>query len=218
MKNLRVSFVVLVLVVALLSFKQPKPKVLIIGDSISNGYTPFVKEELKDMAEVHHNPGNAKHTGNGLKYIESWLADGDWDIIHFNWGLWDLCYRHPDSKVQGKRDKVNGTITFSPEEYENNLEALVKLIKRHSDAELIFATTTYVPEKEAGRFQEDAITYNGIAKKIMKANGVKINDVFEASKVIHADFGIGNDDVHYTKKGYELLGEHISEFLKQAIE
>lgn len=217
MKNFRIIFILLILVVALSSFEQPKAKILIIGDSISNGYTPFVKEELKDIAEVHHNPGNAKHTGNGLKHIESWLAADDWDIIHFNWGLWDLCYRHPDSKVQGNRDKVNGTITFAPEDYQKNLEALVKLIKKHSDAELIFATTTYVPEKEAGRFQEDAIKYNAIAKKIMKANGIKVNDIYEASKTIHSDYGIGNDDVHYTKKGYELLGKYISEFIKQAM-
>ncbi|MFY0714914.1 SGNH/GDSL hydrolase family protein [Seonamhaeicola sp. NFXS20] len=217
MKNLKIVFVLLVLVLFLSSFEQPKPKILIIGDSISNGYIPFVKERLKDIAEVYHNPGNAKHTGNGLKYIESWLAEGDWDIIHFNWGLWDLCYRHPDSKVQGKRDKVNGTITFGAEDYEKNLETLVKLIKKHSDAELIFATTTYVPENEAGRFSEDAIKYNAIAKKIMKANGVKINDIFEVSKKIHGDYGKGNDDVHYTEKGYELLGEYISEFIKQVI-
>lgn len=217
MKNFRIIFILLILVVALSSFEQPKAKILIIGDSISNGYTPFVKEELEDIAEVYHNPGNAKHTGNGLKHIESWLAADDWEIIHFNWGLWDLCYRHPDSKVQGNRDKVNGTITFGPKDYEKNLETLVKLIKKHSDAELIFATTTYVPEKEAGRFQEDAIKYNAIAKKIMKANGIKVNDIYEASKTIHSDYGIGTDDVHYTKKGYELLGEYISEFIKQAM-
>ncbi|MDE3742680.1 SGNH/GDSL hydrolase family protein [Maribacter polysaccharolyticus] len=217
MKNIGIAFILFVLVAVASSSKQPNPKILIIGDSISNGYTPFVKEELKDIAEVHHNPGNAKHTENGLKHIESWLAAGDWDIIHFNWGLWDLCYRHPDSKVQGNRDKVNGTITFGPEEYEKNLNTLVKLIKKHSNAELIFATTTFVPEKEAGRFQEDAITYNTIAKKIMKANGVKINDIFEVSKIIHNEYGKGIDDVHYTEKGYELLGEHVSNFIKQLI-
>ena len=50
----------------------------------------------------------------GLKHIESWLAKGNWNIVQFNWGVWGLCYRHPDSKVQGKKDKEKGTITFKP--------------------------------------------------------------------------------------------------------
>ena len=102
----------------LTSFSEKKPKILIIGDSISIGYTPFVINHFSDRAIVKHNPGNAQHTGTGLKKVKEWIGDEDWDVIQFNWGLWDLCYRHPDSKVQGNRDKVNGKITFSLEDYE----------------------------------------------------------------------------------------------------
>ena len=42
------------------------PKVLIIGDSISIGYTPYVKELLAGKAIVKHNPGNAEDTVKGL--------------------------------------------------------------------------------------------------------------------------------------------------------
>ena len=100
------------------------PRVLIIGDSISIGYTAGVREQLKNTANVHRVPGNAGHTGMGLANLEKWLNEknGKWDLIHFNWGLWDLCYRHPESKNQGKRDKVNGTITNSPVLYAANLE------------------------------------------------------------------------------------------------
>ena len=82
------------------------PCVLLIGDSISLGYTPFVKELLKDEASVEHHPGNAQHTGTGLEKLDGWLGDKKWDVIHFNWGLWDLCYRHPEAKTGGNRDKV----------------------------------------------------------------------------------------------------------------
>lgn len=217
MKNLKVKLILLVLVIATTSFKHENPKILIIGDSISNGYTPFVQETLKDFADVFHNPGNAQHTGKGLKNIEKWIAEDEWDIIQFNWGLWDLCYRHPDSKVQGKRDKINGKITFNAEDYETNLDAIVKLIRKKSDAKLIFVTTSYVPDQEAGRFMDDAIKYNKIARRVMKANGVKINDIYEISKGIHFDFGKGDNDVHYTKEGYKLLGNRISDFLKKEI-
>ena len=53
-----------------------------------------------------------------------------WDVIHFNWGLWDLCYRHPKSKVQGRRDKARGTLTTPLEQYEKNLDQLVVRLKK----------------------------------------------------------------------------------------
>lgn len=194
-----------------------KAKILIIGDSISIGYTAFVKEELAGKAEVFHNLGNAQHTGTGLKKIEEWIGDGKWDIIQFNWGLWDLCYRHPDSKVQGNRDKVNGDITLELEDYRTNLESIVLKLKEKSNAKLIFVTTTYVPENEAGRFQEDAIKYNAVAKAIMKKHSIMINDIYEESKQVHKDFGKGNDDVHYTEEGYKKLGLVISQFLESKL-
>lgn len=196
-------------------FNNDKPKILIIGDSISIGYTPFVKDNLSSIAIVEHNPGNAQHTGTGLENIESWIGDGDWDIIQFNWGLWDLCYRHPDSKVYGNRDKINGTLTYTPEAYASNLDTIVTLIKQKSHAKLIFVTTSYVPKEEAGRFEVDAKIYNKAAKKVMKKHGVVVHDIYKTSKAIHKEYGISEHDVHYTKQGYEKLGEIISEFLSQ---
>ena len=75
-----------------------KPNVLLIGDSISLGYTPHVVKMMQDEANVAHNKGNAQHSGTGVEKLEGWLGDTQWDVIHFNWGLWDLCYRHPESK------------------------------------------------------------------------------------------------------------------------
>lgn len=217
MKIITKLSILLLLFLMASAFIWEKKKILIIGDSISLGYTPFVQKDLEQFAEVVHNRGNAQHTGTGLAKIEDWIGDTDWDIIQFNWGLWDLCYRHPDSKVQGNRDKINGHITFHIDEYANNLDSLVKLIKKASDAELIFVTTTYVPENEAGRYKEDAKKYNEVAKQIMKANKVSLNDIYQKSKRIHREYGKGNDDVHYTQEGYEKLGREISAFLKKKI-
>lgn len=191
-----------------------KPKILIIGDSISLGYTPYVREDLQGIAEVYHNRGNAQHTGTGLDSIETWIGTKDWDIIQFNWGLWDLCYRHPDSKTQGNRDKVHGTITYELEDYGKNLDSIVQWMKAKSDAKLIFVTTTYVPEDEAGRYQEDAIRYNQLAKRIMEQNGVAINDIYEASRRIHQHYGKDSGDVHYLPEGYRALAKEITDFLK----
>ena len=189
------------------------PRILIIGDSISIGYTPFVKEELSGKAEVVHNKGNAEHTGTGLLKIDEWIGTEKWDIIQFNWGLWDLAYRHEDSQTQGKRDKINGTITFSPDEYKSNLDSLVSRIKELSKAKLLFVTTSYVPEGEAGRYVDDAIIYNNLAVEVMEKYNIPVNDIYAFSKEVHMKYATGNDNVHYTKDGYKILAKKIEEGL-----
>ncbi|WP_282072500.1 SGNH/GDSL hydrolase family protein [Polaribacter atrinae] len=199
------------------AFSIKKPKILIIGDSISIGYTPFVKKHFFDKATVFHNAGNAQHTGTGLKKIEEWLGDKHWDIIQFNWGLWDLCYRHPDSKEYGKRDKIHGKPEFTIDEYASNLDSLVAIIKKKSNAKLIFVTTTYVPKDETGRYESDVEKYNDAAKLVMKKHNISVNDIYEQSISIHNRYGNGSKDVHYTTNGYNKLSELIIEFIETEI-
>ena len=215
-KYFLISIVILAIVLSAANTK--KPKILIIGDSISIGYTPFVKDYFKDKAVVAHNPGNAGHSGMGLENIREWVGDEDWDIIQFNFGLWDLCYRHQDSELYGNRDKVNGKITFSIDEYKANLDSIVTIMKEISNAELIFVTTTYVPENEGGRFKKDVRKYNKVAKEVMKKHAVLINDIYKESISIHKENGIGSDDVHYTEEGNVQLSKCIIDYLDGVIE
>ncbi len=190
------------------SQKSNLPKVLIIGDSISAGYTRHVVELLKDKAIVTRNEGNAEHTGTGLKRLDQWLGETKWDVIHFNWGLWDLCYRNPKSKTQGHRDKVNGTLTTSLEQYEKNLDELVTRLQK-TKAKLIWASTTVVPENEAGRHVGDDEKYNEVAAKVMKKHGVTIDDLYSLSKGFRGQYqGYGN--VHFSSAGYQILAKQVA--------
>ncbi len=211
----KLLFVVAALAI-LVSAAPEKKNVLIIGDSISIGYTPFVIAELKDEANVVRIKGNSETSTNCVAKIDTWLGDTKWDVIHFNCGLWDLCYRHPNSTVQGNRDKINGTISTSVEEYAQNLEIIVKRLKE-TGAELIFATITYVPSEEEGRFVEDAQIYNAAALKVMKRHGVKINDLYKPSAKIHAEQGQGKNNVHYKKVGYQTLSEYVVKAIRKRL-
>ncbi|MEJ6621372.1 MAG: SGNH/GDSL hydrolase family protein [Opitutae bacterium] len=193
------------------------PKVLIIGDSISMAFTPHVVQQLDGKAVVKHHKGNAQHTDTGLRKIDQWIGKTQWDIIHFNWGLWDICYRHPKSKVQGRRDKVNGTLTTTLEQYEKNLDELVSRLKK-TDAKLIWAHTTVVPDKEAGRFVGDDEKYNEVATKIMRKHDIIINDLHSLSREFPADLFSEPGNVHYTQDGYRKIAQQVTGHILKALE
>lgn len=183
MKFPTTQLILLILAVALLGTggvpaaeDSPLPRVLLIGDSICGGYQKGVKKQLAGQAEVVKNAGNAQHTRNGLEKIDAWIGDGKWDVIHFNWGLWDIAHRNPKSKNFGRLDKVDGTLTTPLPEFEKNLRALVARLRK-TDATLIWASITPVPDGEPGRIKGDEIKYNAVAAKIMQDNGIAINDL-----------------------------------------
>ena len=71
-----------------------KPRVLIIGDSVSKGYANAVTEELKSEANVSYPRANCGSTRIGIRDLEKWVGDTAWTVIHFNFGLNDLGYRY----------------------------------------------------------------------------------------------------------------------------
>ena len=68
------------------------PRVLLLGDSISIGYTLPVRERLRGIANVHRPAENCGPTKLGLAHLDQWIGSGHWDLIHFNFGLHDLKY------------------------------------------------------------------------------------------------------------------------------
>jgi hypothetical protein len=192
------------------------PRVLLIGDSISIGYTLSVRAALKGVANVHRIRTNGGPTSKGLEHIEDWLGTSKWDVIHFNWGLHDLCYRHPKSKTQGSRDKVNGTVTHTVEEYSANLEKLVLRMKK-TGSRLIFATTTPVPEGEAGRKVGDDLRYNKAAGAVMSKHGVAVNDLHAVMAGRMDQFGTRPGNVHFKSEGSALLAKQVAREVKEAL-
>lgn len=191
------------------SIATRKPRVLIIGDSISIGYMRTLKALKGKEWDIHHNPGNGRYSLYGLQNVEEWIGDDRWDVIHFNWGLWDLCYRHPESLIQGKRDKRNGVLTTPLENYRDNLRAIAKILRR-SRANLVWASTTPVPEGEAGRFKGSELIYNLEAEKVMEEFGIPVNDLHRAISPQFESLAIKPGDVHFSQKGNEILAEIVA--------
>lgn len=96
---------------------------------------------------------------------------GGWDVIHFNWGVWDAMYHDKSSKYyQGHGN------TTAVADYERNVRTLVARLKQ-TGATLIFANTTPVWEGEPGRPNGDVEALNRVARKVMEEKGVIYEDL-----------------------------------------
>jgi lysophospholipase L1-like esterase len=185
------------------------PRVLIIGDSVSIGYTLPTRDNLKGKANVHRPHTNCGSTAEGEKSLEAWLEDGHWDVIHFNWGLHDLKYLKADAKTQN----------VPPDQYERNLTDLVAKLKK-TGATLIFATTTPIPVHQNGQFprtQSDVPKYNDIARKIMEDNGVAIDDLYNAVLPKQAQLQLP-ENVHFSRAGYDVLATSVTQSIEKALD
>jgi len=185
---------------------DPKlPRVLLIGDSISIGYTLVVRDLLKGKANVHRIPTNGGPTTNGLARLKRWLGDGKWDVIHFNWGLHDLKLM-PDGNRQ-----------VSPEAYEKNLRELVTQLKA-TGAKLIWASTTPVPEGKLNppRSNADVQTYNRLAATIMAEHQVAIDDLYEFALSRLAEIQ-RPANVHFTDAGSKILAGQVAASIAAAL-
>ena len=189
------------------------PRVLLIGDSISIGYTLPTRALLKDKANVHRIPTNGGDTKKGLASLDTWLGKGRWDVIHFNWGLHDLKYLNQKRQLAGpETGKHMNTI----DQYEKNLRQLVqRLIK--TGAKLIWASTTPVPEGSGGRVKGDAAKYNEVAARIMKEEGVTIDDLYSFA-MTRLDKIQRPANVHFTPAGSKELAKQVAGHISKALQ
>ena len=191
------------------------PRVLLIGDSISIGYTVAVRELLEGKANVHRPLVNCGPTTRGLTGIDEWLGDKPWDVIHFNWGLHDLKHMGPkgkssaDPKAPGSREQV------PIDEYEKNLRKLVARLKK-TGAALIWRSTTPVPPGAQGRVIGDAAKYNEVAAKIMQENKIPIDDMYSYSKLRLKEIQ-RPANVHFTPEGSRELAKHVAAAIQAAL-
>lgn len=197
--------------------KAPLPRVLIIGDSISMGYTRPVQKLLEGKAEVVRPAENCQHTGHGIKKIKAWLGDGKWDVIHFNWGIWDTHMVAGNGAIVKDEAKADAEthIRYTPEQYRENLESLVKTMEA-TGAKLVWASTTPIMSRTGERF-EDIKVRNAIAAKIMKAHNIPIDDLYEAVLPNAAKWQ-GGDKVHFTAAGSDELAKLVAASIETALE
>jgi hypothetical protein len=190
------------------------PRVLLIGDSISIGYTLPTRELLKGKVNLHRIATNGGPTIKGLEQIDAWLGKKKWDVIHFNWGLHDLKYMGPNGENLFPKEK-GGKEQVPLAEYEKNLDRLVQRLKK-TKAKLIWRNTTPVPPGSKGRYVGDSIKYNAAAERVMIRHGVPTHDLFTLSRERMEEIMLPAN-VHYTKDGSKALAESVAKVILQVL-
>ena len=170
---------------------DPKlPRILLIGDSVSRGYTQPTRKALAGKANVHRAPANCGPTASGLKNLDAWLGAGKWDVIHFNFGIHDRATPAAD--------------------YVKRLEEIVVRLER-TGAKLIWASTTPIPDNPAQKQTAVSIVEkNALAAEVMKKHGIPTDDLFGAMTPRLKEFQPPLD-VHFTGAGYDFLGAIVGE-------
>lgn len=199
-----------------------KPTVLVLGDSISIGYTPFLREQLADVADVvrpqtaEGQAENCAGTKNGIRKVDQWIAQaGKPDVITFNFGLHDFKRETPGDKPEASNNPKDPPQS-DPERYRRNLTRIVKRLEA-TGAKLFFVTTTPVPPGGVRPHRDlgDSLLYNGIARQVVEPRGIEVIDLYA---VAAAEPGwMRPVNVHFTSDGSKGLAAAIAKPVRAAL-
>lgn len=188
--------------------KQALPKVVLLGDSIREGYAPFVAELLAGRAAVTTPKANGRDTRTLLTNLDAWAIKEQPAVIHFNCGIHDT-----------KRNKETAKYNVPPEEYALNLREIVKRLRTETKAKLVFALSTPPIDERSQEYWKtrsyrlehaSVVEYNRIARQVMKELDVPVNDLPAAlgdeteNTRLHDAGG-----VHFTKEGSQKLAAAV---------
>lgn len=186
----------------------PKPRVLLLGDSIRMSYQPLVAQEVKEAAEVVGPEDNCQYSLYTLSSLERWLSElGKPDIVHWNNGLHDAGHNPNRYPVQ-----------IPLEMYRANLEFILYRLEQVS-SQVIWATTTPVHPKRPmltdqwSWKNQEIDRYNEVAVSLMEKHGIPINDL-HSIVLSDVDRYLGEDQLHLSDEGNKKCVEAVVAAIK----
>jgi hypothetical protein len=169
--------------------------VLLLGDSIEahgTGYSDDVRAALQPKLAAVASPrmypqgGDFCGTSFGVVGCLSHFTGGElWDVIHFNWGLHDMCPLVPSAAAAGDAESSLGRYApISEKMYLENMERLYQQLKSALTPRgtLIWRTTTPVPVTYKSRNNSDVVRVNALAATLFGPHGkhpeVVVHDMY----------------------------------------
>jgi lysophospholipase L1-like esterase len=199
-----------------------EPTILILGDSISMAYGPFVREQLAGAARVVRptrdgQDENCEGTTRGVAELDRWLRQvDDPRVIVFNFGLHDL--KHLDPMTSRPSDDPAHPRQAEPEVYRRQLAEIVARL-RQTNAHLVFATTTPVPPGGVRPFRRvgDPMWYNAMARQIVEPYGIHVVDLYSPA-VENLEEWQQPVNVHFREVGSRELARRVVDVVRPLLD
>jgi hypothetical protein len=193
-------------------------KVLLIGDSIRMSYQAQVKLALAAEAEVVWPEENARFAKYTLWQINGWIEElGKPDIIHWNNGIWDI-YR--------LNEQVG--IFTSMDEYIHDMARILKELRK-TGAQIIWASTTAVDDRNVNCRNDDIDAYNLAVEELIKRENAPVNNLNAVEKgnipvndlnaVVKGNISsfIGEDYLHLSGEGEKACAEAVVDAIRKVL-
>lgn len=186
--------------------------VILIGDSIRQGYQETVRGELKGLAEIWMPEANGGNSEKVKTHLEEWAFTHPADLIHINCGLHDL-----------RREFGAQENAVPLAQYGENLRWIFDQLCTRTDAIIVWAAITPVNQewhqqtKDFQRFQDDVIAYNTLASSIAAEFNVDVDPLYAVVEAAGRDSILLPDGVHYTPEGYAHLGRKVAAFIRERL-
>jgi lysophospholipase L1-like esterase len=203
-----------------------KPKLFVLGDSISIQYGAFLgkmvapefdysrktgeEPQLKDTPAWRLGEDNGKHTNDCRVYIEYMLKDPNWrpDVMLLNAGIHDLT----------TMDQVTKVKQVPVDEYIKNLTTVLDAMAERK-VPVIWVSTTPVDEVwcqeqkvEVKHYNADVKEFNEAAAKLMAEKGVPVIDLCTFTTNLGGR-EIFTDMCHFSEATARLQAAHIAGYL-----
>ena len=189
--------------------------VLLIGDSIRQGYEQPVREALAGVADVLAPQENCRFAQYVLRNLHEWKGSAnvpdDTDVVHWNAGLWDTLILYEEEPLTPLKVYT---------EFIERICCRIRLL--FPRAKMIFATSTPVLEHRfpdpdtCFRKNSDIRRYNAAAAEVVLRHGGMINDLYGALESVPESFY--TDMTHpYTEEGIRLLSDKVLRSVLEAL-
>ena len=169
------------------------PNVLVVGDSVSIGYTPLLAKYMAPKAFVQHSPwggdGGAEEAAYGVQCLDYLLRAPDGrplrpEVLMYNWGLHSRFPAGSTPVVPGQHG--------DPAVYAANLEKITQklVVWAGNETKLLFAVTS--PSKTVALSRFDCCRLANVASIVAVLNDKTIDDVV----------------VKHNKQAVEIMNRH----------
>ena len=188
--------------------------VLLVGDSIRQGYDLSVKKSLEGIANVYYPQENCRFASYVLRHLNEYgnlIENGEVDVLHWNAGLWD-CLRMYEEDPQTPIDI-----------YAYYIDRICARIKRlYPNAKVIFATSTMVMSEKMSknfmRYNEETAQYNSVAVEIVKKYGFDVNDLYALSASLNNEEAHSDACHYYTPIATKAFTKQVLKHIAKALE